>query len=77
MYAIRSYYALAKRNEAGAVPLMPELARPETSVVVMSEWVDARPAGGGKRIEKPAVTLGFLPLIDCAPLVIALEEGFS
>jgi len=68
--------SLYKRNEAGAIGAVPEMARPETSVVVMSEWVDARPTAGGKRIEKPAVTLGFLPLIDCAPLAIALEEGF-
>jgi nitrate/nitrite transport system substrate-binding protein len=27
------------------------------------------------RIEKPQLTLGFIPLTDCAPLVIALEKG--
>ena len=40
--------SLYKRNEAGAIGAVPEMARPETSVVVMSEWVDARPVAGGK-----------------------------
>ena len=27
-------------------------------------------------IEKPDLTLGFMPLTDCAPLVVALEQGY-
>jgi nitrate/nitrite transport system substrate-binding protein len=34
------------------------------------------PAVAGERIEKPELTLGFMPLTDCAPLVAALEQGF-
>lgn len=32
------------------------------------------PAGSGE-LEKPRLTLGFIPLTDCAPLVIAREKG--
>jgi len=68
---------LRRRNEAGVVAEASRASSPpDTSVVVMSEWVDARPLPGAKHLEKPSVALGFLPLIDCAPLAIALEEGF-
>jgi len=30
----------------------------------------------GLQLEKPDVTLGFIPLTDCAPLVIAQEKGY-
>ncbi|EWY39393.1 myristoyl transferase [Skermanella stibiiresistens SB22] len=33
-------------------------------------------AAGTDGIEKPKLTLGFIPLTDCAPLVIASEKGF-
>jgi ABC-type nitrate/sulfonate/bicarbonate transport system substrate-binding protein/ABC-type nitrate/sulfonate/bicarbonate transport system ATPase subunit len=50
---------------------------PETSAVVdMAEWVASRAPRGGKVLEKQHLSLGFLPLIDCAPLAVALEEGF-
>jgi two-component system, oxyanion-binding sensor len=32
-------------------------------------------AGGSEGLEKTRLTLGFIPLTDCAPLVIALEKG--
>lgn len=34
---------------------------------------DSRPDGG---LEKTEVRLGFIPLTDCAPLIVALEQGF-
>jgi len=46
------------------------------AVVKMADWVSARQPRSGKRLEKSAVALGFVPLVDCAPLAIALEEGF-
>jgi nitrate/nitrite transport system substrate-binding protein len=33
-------------------------------------------AGGSGPLERRRVTLGFIPLTDCAPLVIAKEQGF-
>lgn len=33
-------------------------------------------ATGGEGLEKPRIDLGFIPLTDCAPLVIAKEKGF-
>ena len=30
----------------------------------------------GLLVEKSDITLGFIPLTDCAPLVIALEKGY-
>ena len=32
--------------------------------------------GGGEALEKTRLNLGFIPLTDCAPLVIALEKGW-
>ncbi len=34
-----------------------------------------RTSGTGSRLEKRSLTLGFVPLTDCAPLVIAREKG--
>ncbi len=34
------------------------------------------PSDAHDRIEQPDLNLGFMPLIDCAPLVVALEQGF-
>ena len=48
----------------------------DSSVVFMNNWVASHPERSGKVLEKHSLTLGFLPLIDCAPLAIALEEGF-
>lgn len=36
---------------------------------------DSQETAVGNLIEKPRLTLGFIPLTDCAPLVIALEKG--
>lgn len=33
-------------------------------------------AAGTDGLEKPKLTLGFIPLTDCAPLVVAAEKGF-
>ncbi len=37
--------------------------------------MNAAPIGALPAPEKPQLTLGFVPLTDCAPLVIALERG--
>ncbi|CAI8756964.1 CmpA/NrtA family ABC transporter substrate-binding protein [Methylococcus capsulatus] len=37
---------------------------------------NAQETAVGNGIEKPRLTLGFIPLTDCAPLVIALEKGY-
>ncbi len=46
------------------------------AVVKMADWVSARQPRSGKRLEKCDISLGFVPLVDCAPLAVALEEGF-
>ncbi|HQT26134.1 MAG TPA: ABC transporter substrate-binding protein, partial [Burkholderiales bacterium] len=33
-------------------------------------------AGGTEGIEKQKLTLGIIPLTDCAPIVVAAEKGF-
>lgn len=33
-------------------------------------------AGGGVGLEKTKLTLGFIPLTDCAPLIVAKERGY-
>ena len=42
----------------------------------MPDWLRlASYAGGSEGLEKTRLKLGFIPLTDCAPLVIALEKG--
>lgn len=36
----------------------------------------ASPAAGGEAVETTKVTLGFLPIVESAPLIIAKEKGF-
>jgi hypothetical protein len=33
-------------------------------------------SAGGAALERPRLAIGFVPLTDCAPLVVALEKGF-
>jgi len=47
-------------------------ARPENIVKLP---VAEERGSGGSRLEKKTLTLGFVPLTDCAPLVIAKEKG--
>jgi len=53
-------------------------ARIAAGVAVASALRAATPGSAlaGERLEKRALTLGFVPLTDCAPLVIAKEKGF-
>ncbi|NJD08068.1 MAG: ABC transporter substrate-binding protein [Methylococcaceae bacterium] len=41
-------------------------------MTVSSEWIHA---GGSEGLEQTRLTLGFIPLTDCAPLVVAREKG--
>ncbi len=45
-------------------------------VVDISTWLWSAQSATGKRLEKPNLNLGFIPLTDCAPLVVAREKGF-
>ncbi len=52
-------------------------AGPEASVIDLSEWIESSQSGStGRHLEKRELNLGFIPLTDCAPLVIAKEKGF-
>lgn len=53
-----------------------EDAGDEDSVVFMADWVASQPERSVKAPEKREIALGFMPLIDSAPLVVALEQGF-
>ncbi len=46
------------------------------SVVNMESWKQSARGHDGGQIEKPQLSLGFIPLTDCAPLVVAKEKGF-
>lgn len=48
-------------------------ATPSSNVIEMPRKQARR---AGRLLEKPALSLGFVPLTDCAPLVIAEEKGF-
>ncbi|MCB1959779.1 MAG: ABC transporter substrate-binding protein [Rhodocyclaceae bacterium] len=68
---------LGRHGPATRPPAQESLApADDDSVVFMDNWVASHPARAGKVLEKQHLTLGFLPLIDCAPLAVALEEGF-
>jgi nitrate/nitrite transport system substrate-binding protein len=44
---------------------------------MIPDWLRrAAHIGGGDALEKTRLSLGFIPLTDCAPLVIALEKGW-
>lgn len=45
------------------------------SVVNLSAWIQSTQSKSGTHLEKRELNLGFIPLTDCAPLVIAKEKG--
>jgi len=45
------------------------------AVADMAQWRERRSALTGRQLEKARLTLGFVPLTDCAPLVVAKEKG--
>lgn len=47
-----------------------------TDVSYLADWLQAKDKRSGKAAEKSRLTIGFVPLMDCAPLAIAREEGF-
>jgi nitrate/nitrite transport system substrate-binding protein len=51
----------------------PEIPAP---VADLSDWRERRGRVAGKRLERSELTLGFVPLTDCAPLVVAKEKGY-
>jgi nitrate/nitrite transport system substrate-binding protein len=51
----------------------PALPSPPKNIVKLP--VAEERGSGGSRLEKKSLTLGFVPLTDCAPLVIAKEKG--
>ncbi len=61
-------YFLNKHKKAKTPPAATE------PVAARARAVAAVPNPAG--LEKPQVTLGFIPLSDCAPLVVAREKGF-
>jgi len=52
----------------------PERATGE--VADLAHWRERRSQLTGKQLEQARLTLGFVPLTDCAPLVVAREKGF-
>jgi len=46
------------------------------TVVDLSAWIQSAQSLSTRHLEKRELTLGFIPLTDCAPLVIAKEKGF-
>jgi nitrate/nitrite transport system substrate-binding protein len=56
---------------AGESAALPTVAKPQNIVKLPLAEKDS----GGSRLEKKALMLGFMPLTDCAPLVIAKEKG--
>jgi nitrate/nitrite transport system ATP-binding protein len=48
---------------------------PGGGVLDFTGWRQRRRQGGGKGLEKTELVLGFIPLTDCAPLVVAKERG--
>lgn len=48
----------------------------ESEVIEFSKWVESSRNAANKQPEKTEIQLGFIPLTDCAPLVIAKEKGF-
>ncbi|MCB1908179.1 MAG: ABC transporter substrate-binding protein [Rhodocyclaceae bacterium] len=66
----------APRPDAGSGAGEARNDRAGPEVIQLADWVSSQPQRTGKRLEKTELALGFVPLVDCAPLAIALEEGF-
>jgi nitrate/nitrite transport system substrate-binding protein len=68
---------LHERHAKPDVPVAPEAptAEPGADVTDLTQWRERRGGLVGKRLEKTRLTLGFVPLTDCAPLVVAKENG--
>ncbi|MGD8932174.1 MAG: CmpA/NrtA family ABC transporter substrate-binding protein [Chromatiales bacterium] len=45
-------------------------------MVDLSAWIQSSQAKSNRHLEKSELNLGFIPLTDCAPLIIAKEKGF-
>jgi nitrate/nitrite transport system ATP-binding protein len=54
----------------------PAAVEESDTVVDLSAWLQSTQSGSGKTLEKTHLNLGFIPLTDCAPLVVAKEKGF-
>jgi nitrate/nitrite transport system substrate-binding protein len=70
---------LHERHQTPESEPVEETAQEESngaSVVDLSAWIQSAQSLGTRHLEKREVNLGFIPLTDCAPLVIAQEKGF-
>lgn len=72
---------LHERHAKPDVPITPSSTLtaptdPSPPIADLAQWRERRATLTGKQIEKMRLTLGFVPLTDCAPLVIAKEKGF-
>ena len=65
----------APRETAAAAPAARTGKLPQNIIPLPVKESDAGGARRGSRLEKRRLTLGFVPLTDCAPLVVAKEEG--
>ena len=54
----------------------PAAAAEVATPIDLSAYTGESQRAGGKRLERSHLQLGFIPLTDCAPLVIAKEKGF-
>jgi nitrate/nitrite transport system ATP-binding protein len=60
---------------ARPAPAQPEPQAESSQVLDLSEYKKER-SGADGRVEKTRLKIGFIPLTDCAPLVVAKEKGF-
>ena len=67
---------LHERHQSPVVEAKPMEKDETASAADLSSWLETVPSARVRHIEKPNLSLGFIPLTDCAPLAVGLEQGF-
>ena len=67
---------LHERHQTGDEEKAASAENDSGTVVDLSRWLESAQSQSGKTLEKSNLNLGFIPLTDCAPLVVAKEKGF-
>ncbi|MBD1874929.1 ABC transporter substrate-binding protein [Nodosilinea sp. FACHB-131] len=75
-YSRRKFLATAGVSAASSLLLKGCLGNPPSATVTASPVAAAAPLSAADTPETPKVKLGYIPIVEAAPLIIAQEKGF-